>query len=82
MTVQPTAQCVQMLLRMVTPARSAAGGPASAFRTLASGKRAERGKAAGGETGAAQEGAAIEAAGGLAGEARRASRGVPDVLFF
>ena len=37
-TVQPTAQCVQMLLRMVTAAPLAGGGPAFALRTLASGK--------------------------------------------
>src|SRR6187402_3419178 len=36
-TVQPTAQCVQMLLWIVTFAPGAAGGPALAFRTLASG---------------------------------------------
>src|ERR1039458_5926526 len=36
-TVQPTAQCVQTLLRMVTAAPLAGGGPASALRTLASG---------------------------------------------
>src|SRR6185312_626719 len=33
-TVQPTEQCVQILLRMVTCAPAAAGGPASAFCTL------------------------------------------------
>src|SRR6185369_5280909 len=32
-TVQPTAQCVQMLLWMVTAAPGAGGGPASALRT-------------------------------------------------
>src|ERR1019366_1015422 len=37
-TVQPTAQWVQMLLRTVTAAPPAAGGPASALRRLASGK--------------------------------------------
>src|SRR5262245_32089141 len=37
-TVQPTEQCVQMFLRMVTAAPGLAGGPASALRTLASGK--------------------------------------------
>src|SRR6185437_7242110 len=37
-TVQPTAQCVQTLLRMVTAAPFSAGGPAFACRTLASGK--------------------------------------------
>src|SRR6476646_7463878 len=36
-TVQPTAQCVQMLLWIVTAAPCAGGGPASALRTLASG---------------------------------------------
>ena len=68
MTVQPTAQCVQMLLRMVTVAPLAGGGPALAFCTLASGKRAERGEAAGGKTRPAQEGAAVEAVVVLAGE--------------
>src|SRR5215813_12481605 len=37
-TVQPTEQCVQTLLRMVTCAPAAGGGPASALRTLPSGK--------------------------------------------
>ena len=37
-TVQPTAQCVQMFLWMVTAAPGAAGGPAFALRTLVSGK--------------------------------------------
>src|ERR1700756_2157355 len=37
-TVQPTAQCVQMFFEMVTAAPGAAGGPASALRTLTSGK--------------------------------------------
>src|ERR1700690_3022512 len=37
-TVQPTEQCVQMLLRMVTAAPASAGGPAFALRTLAGGK--------------------------------------------
>src|SRR6202022_3067483 len=32
-TVQPTAQCVQTLLRIVTAAPGAAGGPALALRT-------------------------------------------------
>src|SRR6185295_15879083 len=36
-TVQPTAQCVQMFLWMVTAAPGAAGGPAFAFLTLVSG---------------------------------------------
>src|SRR5690349_19583639 len=36
-TVQPTAQCVQMLLWIVTSAPLAGGGPASALRTLVSG---------------------------------------------
>src|SRR4029078_3242592 len=36
-TVQPTEQCVQMLLRMVTVAPAGGGGPASALRTLVSG---------------------------------------------
>src|SRR5262249_15995433 len=36
-TVQPTEQCVQMFLRMVTCAPAGGGGPASALRTLASG---------------------------------------------
>src|SRR5947209_19482011 len=36
-TVQPTEQCVQMFLRMVTAAPGAAGGPACALRTLVSG---------------------------------------------
>src|SRR5262249_30003947 len=36
-TVQPTEQWVQMLLRIVTCAPGAGGGPASALRTLASG---------------------------------------------
>src|ERR1044071_3901440 len=36
-TVQPTAQCVQMLLRMVTAAPGGGGGPALALRTLAIG---------------------------------------------
>src|SRR3954471_6651189 len=36
-TVQPTEQCVQTLLRMVTWAPGAAGGPACAWRTLVSG---------------------------------------------
>src|SRR5581483_12285367 len=36
-TVQPTAQCVQMLLRMVAPAVSGPAAAASALRTLASG---------------------------------------------
>src|SRR5665811_998820 len=36
-TVQPTAQCVQMLLRIVTAAPAAGGGPACALRTPASG---------------------------------------------
>ncbi len=33
-TVQPTEQCVQMLLRRITSAPGAGGGPASALRTL------------------------------------------------
>src|SRR5690348_17078322 len=37
-TVQPTEQCVQMLLRTATCAPAAGGGPASALRTLVSGK--------------------------------------------
>src|SRR6476660_661466 len=36
-TAQPTAQCVQMLLWIVTAAPCAGGGPASALRTLATG---------------------------------------------
>src|SRR6185312_11057555 len=36
-TVQPTEQCVQIFLRIVTCAPGAAGGPASARRTLTSG---------------------------------------------
>src|SRR6185437_13510893 len=36
-TVQPTEQCVQTLLRMVTVAPCAGGGPASALRTPLSG---------------------------------------------
>src|SRR6185437_15140480 len=36
-TVQPTAQCVQIFLRISTVAPCAGGGPASALRTLASG---------------------------------------------
>src|SRR5215471_4932799 len=36
-TVQPTEQCVQIFLRMVTCAPAGGGGPASALRTLASG---------------------------------------------
>src|SRR6185312_17054914 len=36
-TVQPTAQWVQILLRIVTAAPGAAGGPAFALRTLPSG---------------------------------------------
>src|SRR4051812_34910026 len=37
-TVQPTAQCVQMFLWMVTAAPGVGGGPAFALRTPASGK--------------------------------------------
>src|SRR4030081_1893209 len=37
-TVQPTAQCVQMFLWMVTAAPGAGGGPAFALRTLVSGR--------------------------------------------
>src|SRR5581483_3522853 len=37
-TVQPTEQCVQMFLRMVTAAPAGGGGPASALRTLTSGR--------------------------------------------
>ena len=82
MTVQPTEQCVQMFLRMVTARAGLGGGPASALRTLAERQRAERGEAAGGEAGAAQEGAAVETAVGLARQrVRRARRGAPDVLF-
>src|SRR4030081_3254106 len=36
-TVQPTEQCVQMFLRMVTCAPAGGGGPAFALRMLASG---------------------------------------------
>src|SRR6185312_17506229 len=36
-TVQPTEQWVQMLLRMVTAAPAGGGGPASALRTVVSG---------------------------------------------
>src|SRR5262249_54036704 len=36
-TVQPTEQCVQIFLRMVTCAPAGGGGPASALRTLVSG---------------------------------------------
>src|SRR5215510_4203281 len=36
-TVQPTEQCVQMLLRLVSCAPCGGGGPAFALRTLASG---------------------------------------------
>src|SRR6188472_2753940 len=36
-TVQPTEQCVQTLLRIVTAAPAGGGGPASALRTLVSG---------------------------------------------
>ena len=61
-TVQPTEQCVQTLLRMVTAAP--VSGRRAGFGLAHAGERqrAERGKAAGGEAGAAQEGAAIEAA--------------------
>ena len=82
MTVQPTEQCVQMFLRMVTCAPAGGGGPACALRTLPSWQRAERGEAAGDEAGAAQEGAAVEGAVGLARHApaesapRRAWRSV------
>src|SRR5246127_1379035 len=37
-TVQPTAQWVQMLLRVITCAPAGGGGPALACRTLPSGK--------------------------------------------
>ena len=62
MTEQPTEQWVQTFLRVVTVAPAGGGGPASALRTAPSGKRAERGQAAGGETGAAQKAAAIKIA--------------------
>src|ERR1035437_10452311 len=42
-TVQPTAQCVQMLLRMVTAVPLATGGPAFALRPPATGKVARGG---------------------------------------
>ena len=82
MTVQPTEQCVQMFLRMVT---CDAGGRRRTGLGLAHARerqRTERGETAGDQTGSAQEGAAIETAIGLAlqraGERRR---GEPDVLF-
>ena len=61
-TVQPTEQCVQTLLRMVTlaPARRRRSGFGLAHRAEL--QRAERREAAGGEAGAAQEAAAVEAA--------------------
>ena len=65
MTVQPTEQCVQMFLRMVTCAPARRGGPASRLAHAAERQRAERGEAAGREAGAAQEGAAVDAAVGL-----------------
>ena len=67
-TVQPTEQCVQMFLRIVTaaPARGRRAGFGLAH--AAERQRAERGKRAGGEAGAAQECAAVEAAAGLFGE--------------
>ena len=61
-TVQPTEQNVQMFLRMVTSAPGCRGGAASDLRMLASGSVTEGGEAAGDEAGAAQEGAAIDAA--------------------
>ena len=62
MTVQPTEQCVQMFLRMVTC--SAGGGRRAGFRLAhaAERQRAERGETASRKAGAAQEGAAVEAA--------------------
>ena len=62
MTVQPTEQCVQMFLRMVTV--RARGGRRTGFRLAHAGERqrAERGETAGGEAGPAQEGAAVDAA--------------------
>ena len=82
MTVQPTEQCVQMFLRMVTAAPGFAGGPASALRTLAERQRAERGEAAGDQAGAAQEGPAVESRRRIGPAARaQAHRGGPDVPF-
>ena len=68
MTVQPTEQCVQIFLRMVTGEPCAGGGPASALRTLISGIAPTVARPAGGETGAAQEGTAVETATGLVAE--------------
>ena len=55
-TVQPTEQCVQMFLRMVTCAPARRGGPAFALRTLPSGSVPSVARAAGDEARAAQEG--------------------------
>ena len=72
-TVQPTAQWVQMLLRIVH--RDAAGCRRSGFGLAHAGERqrAERRETAGGEARAAQEGAAVEAAVRLARESGEVS---------
>ncbi len=61
-TVQPTEQCVQMFLRMVTATPAGGGRTGLRLAHAAERQRAERGEAAGDQPGAAQEGAAIEAA--------------------
>ena len=68
MTVQPTEQCVQIFLRMVIGAAPGSTGRSSRGVRLAhAGERhsANRCKATGDKTGAAQEGAAVDAAGGM-----------------
>src|SRR3979490_2316161 len=54
-TVQPTEQCVQMFLRMVTATPGAAGGPACALRTLPSGSGASVARAPGTAAGRGQK---------------------------
>ena len=67
-TVQPTAQCVQMPLWMVTAAPWRGRRTSLGLTHTGERKGAERGQTAGGETGAVQECSAIDAGPGLIGE--------------
>ena len=62
MTVQPTEQCVQMFLRMVTCGAGRRRRTGLGLAHAAERQRAERGETAGHQAGAAQEGAAVERA--------------------
>ena len=68
MTVQPTEQCVQIFLRMVTAAPGVGGGPAFGLAHARERQRAQRRQTAGNKAGTAKESAAVETAAGLFGE--------------